>query len=103
MELEYKRVGDVDCITASGTPKEMAALVLELQEQRTASVVAEEDHLDLEGETVGYRIKAARKAAGLTQKDLAEKVGVDYQSVMRWEKGTRSPRIPTLQNLADVL
>ena len=34
MELEYKRVGDVECITASGTPKEMASLVLELQERR---------------------------------------------------------------------
>lgn len=37
MELEYKCVGDVDCITASGTPKEMAALVLELQGRRKAS------------------------------------------------------------------
>lgn len=34
MELEYKHVGDVECITASGTPKEMAALVLELQGRR---------------------------------------------------------------------
>ena len=36
-ELEYKCVGDVDCITASGTPKEMATLVLELQGRRKAS------------------------------------------------------------------
>ena len=34
MELEYKRVGDEECITASCTPKEMAALVLELQGRR---------------------------------------------------------------------
>ena len=34
LELEYKRVGDAEYITASCTPKEMAALVLELQGRR---------------------------------------------------------------------
>ena len=33
-EVEYKRVGEVENLTASGTPKEMAALVLELQGRR---------------------------------------------------------------------
>lgn len=37
MKLEYKRVGDVENLTASGTPKEMAALVLELQGRRKYS------------------------------------------------------------------
>ena len=37
MKLEYKRVGDVENLTASGTPKEMAALVLELQGRRKDS------------------------------------------------------------------
>lgn len=34
VKLEYKHAEDVDRITASGTPKEMAALVLELQGRR---------------------------------------------------------------------
>ncbi len=45
-ELEYKRVGEVEHITASGTPKEMAALVLELQGRRKASRKAIRETID---------------------------------------------------------
>ena len=42
LELEYKRVGEVENLTASGTPKEMAALVLELQERRTVKLTVKQ-------------------------------------------------------------
>ena len=41
MELNFNRVGDVEHITASGTPAEMAGLVLELQRRRQVNVFVE--------------------------------------------------------------
>lgn len=41
MELNFDRVGDVERITASGTPEEMADLVLELQSRRSVNVFVE--------------------------------------------------------------
>ena len=37
--------------------------------------------------TTGERIKAARIAAGLTQKELAEKVGVKFSAIHKYETG----------------
>jgi transcriptional regulator with XRE-family HTH domain len=42
--------------------------------------------------TIGSRIKELRKKEGLTQKDLAGKIGVHYQAVQHWEKGRNAPR-----------
>lgn len=38
-------------------------------------------------ETTGTRIKAARIAAGLTQAELADKVGVKYSAIHKYEAG----------------
>lgn len=40
---------------------------------------------------VGQRLAAARAAAGLSQADLAERIGVHRQTVYRWEAGTQPP------------
>lgn len=40
---------------------------------------------------IGQRIKRRRQELGLTQKDLAERVGVDPSSVVNWEKGRHFP------------
>ena len=53
--------------------------------------------------TTGQRIKAARKAAGLTQADLANKVGVPYQSIGQWERDERNPKLETLERIAAAL
>lgn len=53
--------------------------------------------------TTGQRIKAARKTANLTQAELAEKVGVPFQSISQWERDLRNPKKETLEKLADVL
>lgn len=37
--------------------------------------------------TTGQRIKQARLAAGLTQKELAEKVGVKFSAIHKYESG----------------
>lgn len=38
--------------------------------------------------TIGERIKEFRLKAGLTQSELAEKLGIPYQSIGQWERGT---------------
>lgn len=53
--------------------------------------------------TYGQRIKAARKKAGMTQTELAKKLGIPYQSIGQWEKDLRNPKLETLQRIADAL
>lgn len=43
----------------------------------------------------------ARKAAGLTQKDLAERTGIAQADISKLENGNANPSIRTLQRLAD--
>lgn len=50
----------------------------------------------------GKAISRLRKEKRLTQKELAEKVGVSDKAVSRWETGKNYPDIETLQRLAEV-
>ncbi len=49
------------------------------------------------------RLKTARLAEGLSQADLADKVGVTQPSVSNWELGTNEPRDAQLRKLERVL
>lgn len=53
--------------------------------------------------TTGQRIKAARKNAGLTQKELGQKLGVAYQTLAQWENDLRNPKPETLRRIANAL
>ena len=53
--------------------------------------------------TTGQRIKKARKAAGMTQADLAKKLNIPFQSVSQWERDLRKPKYETLLRIADAL
>lgn len=53
--------------------------------------------------TTGQLIKAARKRAGMTQAELADKLNIPYQSVSQWERDTRNPKYETLQRIAAAL
>ncbi len=58
----------------------------------------------MEGHTMdGSTIKAAREEAGMTQKELAEAVGVSPGSVAGWETGRYSPRADRQGKLREVL
>ena len=53
--------------------------------------------------TLGERIRDARRAAGLSQEKLAERVGVTRQAVTKWENGQSAPSTENLLRLAEVL
>lgn len=53
--------------------------------------------------TVGERIRAARKAKGLTQKALGEACGIAEPTIRRYELGKLNPKFETLQKIAKPL
>ena len=48
-------------------------------------------------------IREHRQARKLTQAQLAERIGVQYQTVSKWENGITMPDVLTLPRIADVL
>lgn len=54
-------------------------------------------------ESIGNRIQKFRKEKGLTQEELAEKLGVSSQAVSKWENGASCPDIGLLPQLCRVL
>lgn len=53
--------------------------------------------------TTGERIKVARKAVGMTQAELAKKLGISYVGVSQWENNLRNPKLETIQKIANAL
>jgi transcriptional regulator with XRE-family HTH domain len=54
------------------------------------------------GGGVGGRLRTARRSAGLTQKQLAEALGVEAITVSRWERGVTTPSLPRLRRIAEL-
>ncbi|MFH7326432.1 helix-turn-helix domain-containing protein [Desulfurivibrio sp. C05AmB] len=52
---------------------------------------------------IGAAIRRRRKTLGLTQEKLAEKVGVSYQQVQRYENGTTTLNVENMQRIAHAL
>lgn len=52
---------------------------------------------------MGEKLKAARLKAGLTQTELAKKIGISQQAVARYENGGIEPRASMLKRLAEAL
>lgn len=53
--------------------------------------------------TIGENIKKARLAAGLTQKELADKCGIADSAVRKYESGRVVPKLPMIKKIADAL
>ncbi len=53
--------------------------------------------------TLGAKVKEARKRAGLSQEQLAEKMGVSRSAVAKWETGNGIPDIDNLKILSRLL
>ena len=52
--------------------------------------------------SIGENIRRLRRAADMTQEQLADKLGVAYQSVSRWENGTTYPDMELLPALSGI-
>lgn len=55
------------------------------------------------GLVLGANIAERRKKLGWTQADLAERIGVDTETVSRFERGSNLPSLHRLEKLADAL
>ncbi len=58
---------------------------------------------DAEATTFGDRMTGAREAAGLSQAELAKRLGVKVKTIRAWENDRSEPRANRLQMLAGVL
>lgn len=53
-------------------------------------------------ESMGAMITSKRKALGMTQLDLAEKMGVTDKAVSKWERDLSVPDVESLPRLAEI-
>ncbi len=56
-----------------------------------------------EAATFGDRLAGAREAVGLTQADLARRIGVKIKTLAGWEQDLNEPRANKLQMLSGIL
>ena len=56
----------------------------------------------METRTIGKFITTLRKASGMTQKDLAEKLNVSDKSVSRWERDEGAPDLSLIPVIAEI-
>lgn len=54
-------------------------------------------------EEAGILIRDARKAKGLTQKELGEMIGIGESRISKYESGKENPTLSTLEKIADTL
>lgn len=59
--------------------------------------------LDLRDKIIGVQLRQARKEAGLTQKELAGRIGCSSWSLSQYERGQKSIPVPELEALAATL
>ena len=67
------------------------------------AIVLENEVNTMDENNLGGRIKGLLKKRGLTQKELAEKVGVTEVSVSRYISGERTPKGLVIANMANAL
>jgi ribosome-binding protein aMBF1 (putative translation factor) len=52
---------------------------------------------------IGLRLRNARRAAGLSQMTLGDRIGRDHKTISRWENALRAPDLTDLLLIADAL
>lgn len=63
----------------------------------------QDDWYSEQNATFGDRLAAARDAAGITQKELAKRVGVKHGTLRNWEDDIAEPRANRLSMLSGIL
>ena len=71
--------------------------------ERTTRMVEKKKGTNALAKRLGRKIATRRKALGWTQDALAERVGVDAETISRFERGAHLPSLPTLEKLAVAL
>ena len=54
------------------------------------------------GKSIGQRIRELREKEDWTQADFAKKLGLSDKAVSTWENDIKTPRMPTLRNIAEI-
>ena len=57
----------------------------------------------MDNKVIGVQIASLRRSKGLTQNELAERLGISYQAVSKWERGETLPDVSILLDLANIL
>jgi transcriptional regulator with XRE-family HTH domain len=52
---------------------------------------------------VGSRVRMRRKMMGMSQEKLGERLGITFQQIQKYEKGTNRIGASRLQNIAEIL
>lgn len=52
---------------------------------------------------ISERLVQKRKEAGLTQQEIADRLGIKYQSYAQYERGVRNPKYQTVEKIARAL
>ena len=52
---------------------------------------------------IGLRIKQIRKSWGLSQSELAERIGISFQQIQKYEKGSSRISVMRLQQISEAL
>lgn len=60
----------------------------------------ESEHLRMEIYDRGLRLKALRKKCGLTQQDVANRLGITRSTVSAYERNNKSPSLDVLERMA---
>lgn len=53
--------------------------------------------------TIGEKIQEARIEAGLTQRELARRLGIKPPNISQYERGVKTPKFETILRIADAL
>lgn len=57
----------------------------------------------MNSKTIGDAIRNERKKCNITQKELAERLGVSASMIAQYETGKRKPKLETMRKLAEAL
>jgi ribosome-binding protein aMBF1 (putative translation factor) len=106
-------LAEIDAAIASATGARLAldrtslTRLRKLVEQEHSRLEARQEILEAgsksDARPVGERIRLAREAQGLSQKELAERAGIAPPVLCRFEQGEREPRTKILRRIAEAL
>ena len=69
-------------------------------ERKTMTAETQNDWFDPDATTFGDRLAGAREAAGMTQKEMAQRLGVKLKTLQGWEDDISEPRANKLSTVS---